>query len=72
MDTYTKFILTVIAVGIIGLNYHMFNGKIISDANATNHNIQKVVICDYSGDRCAAVGEVDGKGVNVLLTVDVE
>ena len=34
MDKYTKFILTVIAVGILGLNYHLFSGDIISSANA--------------------------------------
>ena len=72
MDKYTKFILTIIAVGILGLNYHMLHDKIISDANASNHLVQKVAICDDSGNRCAAVGEVDGKGYNVLLTVNVE
>jgi len=36
MDRYTKFILTVIAVGIIGINYHMLGGQIISEANATH------------------------------------
>ena len=70
MDKYTKFILTIIAVGIIGLNYHMLNGKMISEANAANDSVQKVVICDNSGSRCAAVGAVEGKGVEVLLVHD--
>jgi len=34
MDKYTKFILTMIAVGIIGINYHLFSGDIISKAEA--------------------------------------
>ena len=37
MDKYTKFILTLIAVGIIGINYHLFSGDIISKAEAS-HN----------------------------------
>ena len=38
MDKYTRFILTVIAVGILGLNYHLFSGEIISPAHAdSNH-----------------------------------
>jgi len=72
MDKFTKGILTVIAVGILGLNYHMLNGQIISEANATNHSVQKVVICDYSGSSCAAVGTVEGKNVEVLLTHNVQ
>ena len=34
MDKYTKFILTMIAVGILGLNYHLIGGDIISKAEA--------------------------------------
>ena len=37
MDRYTKFILTIIAVALIGVNYHLFDGKIISSAEA-NHS----------------------------------
>ena len=36
MDKYTKFILTMIAVGIIGLNYHLFSGDIISKVEASH------------------------------------
>ena len=71
-NNYTNFILTVIAVGILGLNYYMFNGKIISEAKAASESVQKVAICDILGSRCAAVGEVEGKGYNVLLTVHAE
>ena len=37
MDKYTKFILTMIAVAIFGINYHLFSGEIISSAEA-RHN----------------------------------
>ena len=68
MDRYTKFILTTIAVGIIGINYHLFNGDIISEANASSHEIHKIAICNENGSRCATVGKQSlGSGsVNVL------
>ncbi len=34
MDKYTKFILTVIAVGVIGLNIHFFKDVVITPAYA--------------------------------------
>ena len=34
MDKYTKFILTVIAIGMIGLNIHFFKDDLISSAKA--------------------------------------
>ena len=34
MDKYTKFILTMIAVALFGINYHLFGGDIISKAEA--------------------------------------
>ena len=37
MDRYTKFILTMIAVALFGINYHLFSGNIISSAEA-RHN----------------------------------
>ena len=36
MDRYTKFILTMIAVVLFEINYHMFGGEIISEANASH------------------------------------
>ena len=36
MDKYTKFILTMIAVALFGINYHLFSGDIISEANAAH------------------------------------
>ena len=37
MDKYTKFILTMIAVALFGINYHLFSGDIISSAEARNN-----------------------------------
>ena len=34
MDKYTKCILTIIAIGIIGLNVQLFKDDIITNANA--------------------------------------
>jgi len=74
MDKLTKGILTVIAVGVIGINVQMLNGGsgFISKADASSHTVQKVVICDNTGSSCAAVGTVEGKNVEVLLTHNVQ
>jgi hypothetical protein len=53
MDRYTKFILTIIAVGILGLNYHLFKGEIVSSAYAASNKVHKVAICNEWGSRCA-------------------
>ena len=37
MDKYTKFILTMIAVALFGINYHLLSGNVISSAEA-RHN----------------------------------
>ena len=56
MDKYTKGILTVIAVGIIGLNIQMMNGSgFMSKAHAVGDDVQKVAICDEFGFKCATV-----------------
>ena len=34
IDKYTKFILTLIAVGVIGINFHLFNGSIVKEVKA--------------------------------------
>ena len=54
MDKYTKCILTIIAVGIIGINFQMFGDNIISPAYA-NSPVQKVQICDSSGEKCVSL-----------------
>ena len=53
MDKYTKFILTIIAVGVVGINLQMLSGKIITPAHAVSigtldiwdfrHGVQRVV-----------------------------
>ena len=55
MDKFTKGILTVIAVGIIGLNVQIMNGGgFVTKANASE-KVQKVAICDTHGFTCAQV-----------------
>ena len=52
VDKYTKFILTIIAVGIIGINFHFFKDEIISTAHAVephNHSAYEIYgISDHS------------------------
>ena len=47
MDRYTKFILTMIAVALFGINYHLFSGDIISSAEA-RHNTNNTAYCEGS------------------------
>ena len=50
MDRYTKFILTVIAVGVIGLNIHFFKDEIISPAHAVEfHKHKAFEVYDLEG-----------------------
>ena len=43
MDKYTKFILTLIAVGIIGLNYNLgFKFNIISEVQAADPDLAQI------------------------------
>ena len=56
MDKYTKFILTMIAVGIIGINFQLFGGDIISKAEArhdtdgrTGRGVLHVTIDNWPG-----------------------
>ena len=55
IDKYTKFILTIIAVGIIGLNFHLLHGSIVKDAYAGSPPIYKVAICNEFGTKCANI-----------------
>jgi hypothetical protein len=56
MDKYTKFILTMIAVALFGINYHMFSGEIISSAKASHGgNVHKIALCNKSGSKCADI-----------------
>ena len=45
MDKYTKLILTIIAVGVIGLNYNLvFKDSIISKAQAEDTSLRIIEI----------------------------
>ena len=55
IDKYTKFILTLIAVGILGLNFHLFSGSFVKDAFASSHQVHKIAICNDDGSHCAKV-----------------
>jgi len=55
MDKYTKFVLTLIAVGVLGLNYHLFKGEIITSAYADKAKVHKIAICNPSGFNCALI-----------------
>ncbi len=54
-DKYTKFILTLIAIGIIGLNFHLLSGNIFKDAIASSNPVHKVAICNEFGTKCANI-----------------
>ncbi len=47
IDKYTKFLFTIIAVGIIGINFHLFKGSVVKDALAATANDWQVV---YDGE----------------------
>ena len=55
MDKFTKGILTVIAVGIIGLNVQMMNGGGFFGKAHAVENVQKVILCNETGTSCANV-----------------
>jgi len=62
MDRYNKNILTIIALGIIGINIQILTEKIITPAIAAS--VQQVEICNYNGSKCAnisGIGFGDGK-----------
>ena len=57
MDKYTKFILTVIAVGIIGLNYNLvLKGNIISKVEAADPSLRTIEI--ELGEIASSLGSI--------------
>tara|TARA_Y200000002_G_scaffold376987_1_gene381804 strand:+ start:225 stop:470 length:246 start_codon:yes stop_codon:yes gene_type:complete len=46
LDKYTKFILTLIAIGIIGINFYLFKVNIVGEVNAAPGNT-KVVVTNF-------------------------
>ena len=61
IDKYTKFLLTLIAVGIIGINFHLFKGSVVKDAFAANHQVHKIKICNTSGEYCGMMAKPIGQ-----------
>ncbi len=62
IDRYTKFVLTLIAVGIMGLNFFLFSGQIVKPAFASGHQVHKVALCNVEGD-CAMILKNNVKGL---------
>ena len=68
LDTYTKVILTIIAIATSTLALKGIG--IVPTANAQSDKIMKVQICDKY--RCARVGNLEGKeSANALLTIAI-
>jgi len=65
IDKYTKFILTLIAVGVLGLNFHLFKGDIVKEAYAASGAVQKIALCSYNGEDCFWPGENELRVRNV-------
>ena len=61
IDKYTKFLLTLIAVGIIGINFHLFKGSIMKDAFAASEQVYKITICNTSGEYCGLMAKPIGR-----------
>ena len=67
MDKYTKIILTIIAVSLLGINFQMMGGSLIQKAFAAE-NIQKVIICDpRNTNLCANVRENRNSGHQLIV-----
>ena len=62
MDNYMKFVLTIIAVGIIGINFQLFGGDIISKANAVSNEVHKIAICNENGSKCGSIRTLNFSG----------
>ena len=71
VDKYTKFILTIIAVGIMGINFHFFKDEIISTAHAVephNHSAYEIYgISDHSHSLSSFDVYDFGSGVKKVL-----
>ena len=56
MDRYTKIVLTVIAGSLLLLNLQLMrNVDFITNAYAQTGGVQKIAICDKSGNWCAGI-----------------
>ena len=66
MDTYTKGILTVIAVCLVSITYQLSNTKPINHANADVTKVHKIAICNTMGTVCADVYKASYSGRKYL------
>ena len=72
LDKYTKLMLTIIAVGIIGINIHIFKGSVIEDAyaNANIENDWQMIVDTTSGFPVAFIVRDNGtKLCRITLTM---
>ncbi len=53
IDTYTKFIMTIIAGALVVIA--LKGTGIIPTANAQSGGVHKIAICDSNGSRCAQI-----------------
>ena len=53
IDKYTKFILTLIAVGVIGINLHYYKGSFVKEAKAATELIDLMIMKDEIIQRIA-------------------
>ena len=53
IDKYTKIILTLIAVGIIGINFHFYGGNFVKEAKAELYPIDIMIMKDDPMERIA-------------------
>jgi len=53
IDKYTKILLTVIAVGVIGINFHFYGGNFVKEAKAELYPIDIMIMRDEVIQRIA-------------------
>ena len=84
IDKYTKIILTVIAVGIIGINFYFYSGNFVKEAKAELNPIDIMIMQDNLVERIARaeviitsrINEVQNEtgkafGMNILALMSI-
>ena len=61
IDKYTKLILSLIAIGIIGINFHLFKINFIEQAIASPSNMSIVATTFHSGKESIFLITEDGE-----------
>ena len=67
IDKYTKFLLTLIAVGIIGINFHLFKGSVVKDAFAVDISTEIHVTQAHNNTRIFIKKELDSIAMQLRL-----